>query len=763
MSLHYGYWERIEVRSYDGFTGPEQEGQLPHGERSHTFTLEETHTFTPNLLFDFRANASVRADYSVNGPVYNPTALGWTAAQTAAMGPAAAAEFPYLDISEFASMGTNSNGQTVSNSLALFPTATWIKNKHTLRGGIDARFMQSVKNIIGGGNNFWIDRQWTQTNCGSCGSWDQASGNSIATLLLGNPSSGSDSINVKTFWSAHYWAPFLQDDWKITPKLTLNLGVRWDFMPAEVERNNYADYAFDTMATNPINDLVTVPGYSKLLGGVRYAGVNGNPRGGYALTKWNVQPRVGFAYALDDKTVLRGGFGESMRTPQNAPSSYGFSASTNYQAALGSAAYPGSSYPNVNNPISNPYTTVIQPTGSKLGMLEELGQGPWFLNPKYKIPSFWNYSLGFERQFLQHDTVSFSYVGSRLYNGDSSDNINRESETQQEACNPQLGGEPQTCDNNNVTNPFLGMAAFEGTNYYNNSTINALNLTRPFPEFGDITEYQQNDGRTWYNSLQVTALHKWSKSLTLHGTWNWSKMMDAGGWNDQTYRIQVRHIDPNDSTHRVTLSGVYLLPVGRGRSFLPNANKIVDKAIGGWELGSLYIYQTGIPWGQSANNGGGLPNNPNVNYLHSAYVKPHIQKDDGYIRLVAACANQYLENKTTGVWSLTNLAYDYDGTCSQGADFQQVPSYGVYKNTVYSGIRVPRSHQFDANLSKNFDLVEDFKLQLRFEAFNVLNHPLWSEYGDTSTNDTTFGLIERGPTGQSNLPRQLQLSMKINW
>jgi hypothetical protein len=82
---------------------------------------------------------------------------------------------------------------------------------------------------------------------------------------------------------------------------------------------------------------------------------------------------------------------------------------------------------------------------------------------------------------------------------------------------------------------------------------------------------------------------------------------------------------------------------------------------------------------------------------------------------------------------------------------------------VYTGNRLPRTQQFDANLSKNFGIVDRLKLQIRLEAFNVLNHPLWSEQPDDSTNDSTFGLIERGPTGPSNLPRQMQLSAKIVW
>lgn len=749
FSLDYGYWERIENRSYDGFTSPAQEGQLPHGERSQTFVVEETHTFSPTLLFDFRAGLSVRADYSYEGPPFDPTSLGWSAAQVAQMGQQAANEFPYFRISEFSYLGNSGNGQTISHSLALYPSVTWIKGKHVLHAGLDTRFMQSINDVVSGGNNFWVDRTWTQTNCGSCGSWDAASGNSIASLLLGNPTSGTNTINVNTFWSSHYWAPFIQDDWKITRRLTLNLGVRWDFVPSETERHNRGNYAFDTTAVNPINSEVSVPGYGQILGAVTYLGVNGSPRSTYPLVKTDIQPRVGLAFALDDKRVLRAGFGESMRAPQNAPSTFGFSSVTNYQS--NDPSRPGSTYPNLANPINNPYGSVVQPTGSSLGGLEMLGQGPWFLNPHYQIPSFWYYSVGIEQQFLKNDVVNIAYVGSRLYNGDSSDNINHENAAAFTACNPQVGGRNEAC-NNYLPNPFLGVNGFQGSNYYTDTTINALNYTRPFPEFGDITEYQLNDYHTWYNALQLTAVHRWTSSLTLHGTWTWSKLMDSGGWTDETYRVPYRSIDANDYTHRITLSGVYLLPVGRGRTFLSHTNRIVDGALGGWELGSLYIYQTGAPW---MTPGGS-------NYVLNAYVKPHIQKDDGYIRMVAACATQYQENSSTGVYSLQQIPYDYDGSCSHGASFQVVPNYGEQLNTVYSGIREPRTHQFDANLSKNFEIVNRLKLQVRLEAFNVLNHPLWSG-PDSNLQDATFGLIERGTTGQSNLPRQMQLSAKFVW
>lgn len=751
LSLSYGYWERVEVRSYDGFTGPEQEGQLPHGERSHTFTLKETHTFTPKLLFDFRANAGVRADYSYNGPPFDPTTLlGWNSQQAKAMGPAAASEFPYLRISEFAYLGTNSNGQSVKNSLSVFPTVTWIKNTHTIHAGLDMRFWQIAYDVVGGGNNFWIDRTWTQKNCGSCGSWEQQDGNSIASLLLGNPTSGSDAIDVRTYWSSHYMAPFVQDDWRVSKNLTLNLGIRWDLLPGETERHNQGDYAFSTTAVNPVSSQVSVPGFSQLLGGPTFLGSAGNPRSVYPTIWTAIQPRFGFAYALDSKTVLRGGIGESMRSPQNAPNSAGFSQSTSYLA--NDPNYPGSVYPNLSNQINNPYSLVLQPTGSSLGMLTQLGQGPWFLNPHYKIPSFWNYSFGLETQLSNHDMINISYVGSRLYNGDSSDNINRESASAIEAlnCNPDQGGMWENCNNYNVHNPFKGVSAFQGSGYYSATTINGLNLSRSFPEFGDITEYQVNAYHTWYNSLQVDALHRLSRGLVLHGNWTWSKLMDSGGWQDQTYRIPFRAIDGNDHAHIISISGVYTLPIGRGRTVLPNLNRILNVAIGGWEIGSLYKYQSGAPL------------NITMYPLRNAYVqRPYIQKDNGYIRLLNPCVEQW-EEPSSKVYQMTNLKYDYDGTCSNGADFENIESWMPRTNPVYQG-RLLRWQQFDANLSKNFTLGEGFRLQVRMEAFNALNHPLWTQSPDTNIQDSSFGTITRGPSGQSNLPRQMQLSAKLVW
>ncbi|HVW76641.1 MAG TPA: TonB-dependent receptor [Alloacidobacterium sp.] len=752
FNLRYGYWERVEIRNTNGMPGVIAQGQLPHGERSHTFATDWIHTFSPNLILDFRGIVAVRADYSFGGPAgFDPTTLGWPSSLVEQMGPAGRSEFPEIQPSEFAEIGNNGSSQTVSNSLNLFPSLTWVRGKHSLHFGLDLRFLQTAADMVGGGPYFWVDRQWTQSNyVGS--QWTNDSGNSFASLLLGTPTSGNVTINSENFWSQHYWAPFFQDDWKVTRRLTLNLGIRYDLNGPPRERHNRGNYAFDTTSVNPVDSQVNhglMPGNSQVIGGVTFLGVNGSPRALYSLVTTNIQPRVGFAYSLDDNTVIRGGFGEMFRNPSPGANNLGFSSTTQFNASLDGGKTPYAT-------LSNPYTSIVQPAGASLGLLTGLGQGYWDINPRYKTPSYWTYSFGVERRFLQHDTVDLSYVGSRSYNTDTSDNINHESAAYASKCNLDMGGLPSICDNDYPGNPFQNVAAFQGSSYYSSSTLQGGNFTRPFPAFGDITRYQLNSGRSWFNSLQLTAVHKWSNSLTLHGTWTWSKTMDAGGWTDETYRVPSRHLDGNDRTHRITISGVYMLPVGRGRTFLGNSNRIVDGVLGGWELGSLYVYETGWPWG---NTSWVVPNNPNENYIHSAWVPRRIEST-GYIRGVAACVQQW--QLVNGKWTMVQLPFNYNGNCQQ-ASFSVVPEWGENQNTVSTGIRVPSDHQFDANLSKNFSITESMKLQFRLEAFNVLNHPLWQENYENSAQDTNFGTIEKGPWGQSNLPRQMQLALKLMW
>ena len=743
MTLRYGYWERWEVRSDNGMPGLAKSGAEPFGQHGPTFAGEWVHTFSPSLVFDLRGSVIVRNNGWNNGPQNFPmSSIGWDASQLGT-------HMPYMEISEFAYLGNQGANIDVENAAALLPSVTWIKGKHTVHFGVDLRDMQKAIKSTEDGPSFWIDRQWTQSNYIGA-DWTQDSGNSVASMLLGTASSGSTSTISQQYWTRHYYAPFVQDDWKVTRRLTLNLGVRYDVNSPIWERHNRVDYAFNPSIVNPVDALVDhslIPNGGQVMGGVTFVGVNGNPGSYFAPTWSNVQPRVGAAYALDDKTVIRGGFGEMFRNPVPGGNTLGWSSSTSYNSTYDGGKTQADS---LTNPFPN---GIVAPTGSATGALTDLGQGPWFINPKYKTPGIWQYSAGVEREFLKNDTLELSYVGSKSFRQDSSDNINHWDPQYEATCNVEMGGLASTCNNGYVTNPFEGISAFQGSGYYSASTIQYGNLTRPYTAFGDIWEYQLNDGKTHYNSLQLTGIHRQGKNLTLHGTWTWSKLMGSGGYSDTTYRVKAHWLDGSDITHRVTLSGVYLLPVGRGRTFLGNTNHLVDTVLGGWELGALFIYQTGTPWSMPGS----------LEYLKSAWVPRSNENNTagGYkmIRGVNGCISDPYDVVSSG--SISN-DWTADHTCSQSA-FQVRPQYGVVGNVAYTGIRIPSLYQFDTNLSKNFGLYENLKLQLRLEAFNALNHPLWQEGYDSTANSPTFGAILKGPWGQSNLPRQVQVALKLMW
>jgi hypothetical protein len=754
FTLRFGYWERRGAWNTNGLSGPAADA-YPNGSRNSTFATEEVHTFTPNLVLDFKAVVTTFIQINLGGAQgFDQTSLGWPSSLVGQY-KGLNNYFPSIGLSGFAQMGNTGGNISPAYALALNPGITWIKGKHTFHGGVDLRALQQISKQVGGGISFSSSNGWTENGWNYSGGPTTQTGSTIASFLLGTPDSGSVGINSPVYWSERYFAPFVQDDWKVTRKLTMNLGVRWDLNGTQSERKNRGNYGFDTTDQNPVYSQVNqslLPAGTKLLGGPTFLGVNGAPRTFIPMIKSNVQPRIGFAYALDNKTVVRGGYGMMFRNPIPNDNNLGFSASTQYVDSFDNGIHQS------GTTIDNPFPGgVLQPTGSKLGLETGLGQGTWFINPHYKTPRYESFSLGGERQFLKNDLVNVTYSGSRSTRQDSADNINHVSTAAMETCSPIFGGDPNSsaCGAQNA-NPYFDVPAFKGSSFYSSTTLPASEFSRAFPEFSDITEYQLNEGRSWYNSLQVTGTHKMGQDLTLHGTWTFSKTMDSGGYTDGNYRILSRSLDGSDITHRATLSGVYMLPVGRGRRLLANSNKLVDSVIGGWELASLYIFETGHPWNL---NGAGL------DYLHNAAV-PHRADPSipGSIRGAAPCVAGWND---VSEFNWVIQPFPEAASCKSAAgvydyDFIQQAPYGPNQNIVYSGIRIPNFNQIDANLSKNFHPTERFTVQLRLEGFNVPNHPVFQQNYDTNPQDSQFGTILK-QWGQTNVPREGQIAVKLLW
>jgi hypothetical protein len=377
--------------------------------KTETGTAQWTHVFNPNLLLNVNTSVMVYTNTAQEGTIFPDN-------EVAKLGFAAdfynqiQSKNRFLNIASTGLPGANDfvdfgpgwlgfSGDR--NALDFLPTLTYIKGAHTIRAGVNINFSQWMVPIGGNADNFQFKPNFTnEFGGGTNNNSDEsgyASGMSIASLLLGYPDNGGVNWTDYPFWSQRYFAPWVQDDWKITKNLTLNLGMRWDFSTPQVERHNKMNGIFDQTASYQIPS-VGGPNYQ---GGLTFAGVNGQNRGAYKMNKLEVQPRIGFAYAISDKMSLRGGIGENYMNVQITNNSDGFSGSTNYTNSLnnGLTPYtavnhlPGSSTP---QGLSNPISVVPQPSGASLGHLQDLGKNISFANPNYQIPAFWSWSLAYE-------------------------------------------------------------------------------------------------------------------------------------------------------------------------------------------------------------------------------------------------------------------------------------------------------------------------------------------------------------------------------
>lgn len=746
------------------------------------FALDEIHTFTPNLLLDNKVVVQTYKQglsFGARGNFLGP--LGFS--QHLISNSVTPDLFPYIQASSnlggnaFLSLGNaQPSRHNISHELAYQPSLTYTHGHHTFRGGLDLRLLQYTTTVPANNQNnaFSFTNTFTSVFSGTTTTpiTGTTTGLSIASLLIGDPNSGSTANPNAPFYSQHYAAPWFQDDWKITPKLTLNFGIRYDLLGARTERHNQLLGAFDASASSPINaQLTTTTGLSgPLLGGATYAGVNGQPRGAYSMNLLNIQPRFGAAYAFTNRTSLRVGFGEFFVNDESVNGSTGFTSVTNYTNSLDGGATP-------YGHLSDPFPTFVSPTGSSRGLITGVGGSLSFINPNLQIPSVWTSSVSVEQQLSKRDILDISYSSARSYNLPGSDNINHQSATYNAQCDVERGApsgaRTKYCDGTTspakVASPFYQVAAFNGTGYYSSSTISAKDLTRRFPQYTDITENNLPLVHSWYNSLQVSASHNASKDLTLHFALTWSKNMQGGNIIDSVNRVYGRNLMANDVPVAISFSGVYYLPFGRGRTILGHTNRIVDAAVGGWELAPYYVYTQGVPWSWSP---GTSTLNNNFHVLGSLHVNQQdlpYDANHGYKRLrgVTPCVG-YEDPDTPG---LINPGPSYtQAGCTSYAIVRAASAYSVAQNVVYTGVRLPNNHQFDASLSKRFAYSERANLQLRVDVFNLLNHPNWSQVGGSGANNfgtdptnDSWGTITKGPTGPENFSRELQLSGKITF
>ena len=350
---------------------------------------------------------------------------------------------------------------------------------------------------------------------------DPASGNAIASFLLGDMGSASVNLNAAPYMSWHNAGLFVEDNWQATRKLTLNLGARWDYQSAPEVRHNAQNRGFAFNATSPIQ----VPGMN-LQGGL-FAGAGGQPSGAYSEEYTNWQPRFGFAFRpwTNGRLVVRGGVGRSF-----APLNYYYGGNIGFaQTTVSQTSTPGFT---PLDTLSNPFPSgLVKPSGSSLGLATQAGNGITFTSPNWKLPDVWQYSFGIQYEISQNLLVDISYVGSQV--GDLP--VSKEYDFLTPA-QLSLGA---AYLNNTVANPFYGVLP-ANTAIGAQPTIDQAQLLLPYPQFTNVTDTADSIGNSQYNSLQIKGVQRMKYGFEFMAFYTWSRDTDAN------YFINAQDSKPHD-------------------------------------------------------------------------------------------------------------------------------------------------------------------------------------------------------------------------
>jgi hypothetical protein len=546
---------------------------------------------------------------------------------------------------------------------------------------------------------------------------------------------GSSNYPLYPFWQQWYLSPYFQDDWKVGRRLTLNLGLRWEWNQPATEKYNRANRYFDPAISNPV-----APG---LKGGLLFAGVDGQPRT-FADNDWNnFQPRVGFAWQVSEKLVMRGGYGLYYLNPNNDwHISAGFSTNTEVVASL-----DGNRTPIIN--AGNPFPTGINvPTGASLGAATFVGRNTNIFNPSFRTPRLHSFSYGYQYQLTRTATLDFSYVGTRTRGANTEKEFNIPSLDFRKSCNILEGGSPAFC-NQALPNPFRGNEAFRGTNFFNANTVSRFQLARPFPQYdGNLLERGRGESNFWYNSLQVNYNQRLSRGMTILSNYTWSKDVERWGYNDPYANVMQQGLYFNDRTHIFKFVSVYELPFGKGQRWGAGTTGFLKGLISGWEITGFFNQSSGEP--------NDLPGNV-------------IQLKDAKIQDVDWKAHQVRG------WNPCTLRIFDDGrqqavNCPSGSTdyaWLRLPGYAPRSTPSRSGqIRKHHAFTLDSSLLKTTNIGERFRFQIGAEAFNLMNHYFYGRNNGFNTNpdDPNFGTqFPHSASDQNGYPRYIQIRMKLYW
>jgi Carboxypeptidase regulatory-like domain/TonB dependent receptor len=764
---------------------------------SHLFALDEVYTISPTMLLTTTLGFTRGTEliFAYNSSL-NPNPLStlgfpsyleendFNGVPPIFLGDYTAAGFPNLGNNPY---GNYKQGQETGQFTAML---TKIHGAHELKFGFEGRLHQQNYIQTNAPLGYFNFNYQGSAQCpasggitGMCNDGNVGGGDDMASFLMGQMMGNGNTFYEIQFRPAsenYQYAVFVQDNWKTTSKLTLNLGLRYDVSLPRTERFNRMNW-WNPNVTNPLNGgsisytnpVSGQPVTTPLLGGEFF---NSPSVRSDWLTDWSdIQPRFGFAYQFAPKMVLRGGYGifySQTRSGANGLLSYGSQGFNQYTSAI-------TTYLNQNNSpwlhLSNPFPNgLIQPPGSSLGELNDVGFGaigPLRTHAAALTPYEQSWTLGIERQIPGNVVVAANYIGKKgthlYFAGDNNRDILGPS-IESLPLNPPNPNNPNQCQTLNVSclesyvpNPFASLISNPNSTLSNlSTTVPYYQLLMPFPQYTSVTTDEPPIANSTYHALQLTANKAYSNGLELVASFTWSKSIDDSSMYDTNVAWLASYgpesgfalQDPNNPKSERALSTFdvpamlkfsysYDLPFGRGRAFGTGMPRLLDYIIGGWKTNGIWEIHSGRPL-QFFVSGGGVPL-PTYGPQRPNFVgKP--QRNYG----------------SDSVW-VNNFYANASNTLPNSSIQAPAPfTLGNAPRTT-ADIRTPLSFTSDLSIAKQFLLSnahEGVRLELRLEAQNAFNHPVFGS-PDMGIGDGNFGVISY----LAVQPRQCQLALKLNF
>lgn len=630
---------------------------------------------------------------------------------------------PRVDVTGYSSLSVQAQNWNPVDAHDFGVNATRIAGTHTVRFGVGYRIYKRNSTDLGNSSGLLtFGTNWTRGPLDTSGA--SPIGQGLASLLYGLPTGGSLTIPANYAEQDKIFATYVQDDWKISRRLTLSLGLRYELPSPMTERFDRSVQGFDFAAASPIeaavkanytaNPIPQVPvNQFRVQGGLTFPGASGNSRTLWGYNKTNFMPRVGLAYSLTPATVIRAGFGIYYE-PNGAPNfdviQTGFSQTTQF-------------VPTVDNgqhfiaDLTNPFPGGLQlPKGAAGALSTNLGQSVSFFNQKLLTPYMERWQFALQHSLPAGSVIEVSYAGNRGVRQRISRNIDALPD-QYLSTSPVRDQQTINFLNAQVPNPFYPL--LPGTNL-SGTTVSRSQLLLPYPQFTGVN-MDTNQGYSWYHSMQTRFEKRFSAGFLSTVSWTWSKLMEARTYLNPGDPLPEKVISDQDRTHRLAATAIYQLPFGKGARWGNSWTGIASRLVSGWEMSGIYQAQTGAPLG----------------FGNAIFT--------GKLSDIPIADNK----RNVDRWFNVDAGFERNSAAQPASNLQTLSSR-------FSGIRAAGINNLDLALIKNTQLREGIQLQFRAEGINALNHPQFLG-PNTTPSSSAFGQV----TAEWSSPRTIQFAMKV--